>query len=119
MISYKGYGEWLWIHDVNVDAPLTHQVAGRTVDGFAVCLPPEFTSELRRSGLTDRVNRRCGTLLDWYEEEDIADAETLAFIAGFVDAAFPVQSDLRWLADDLVAFLMARVRSRGALTFRL
>jgi len=119
MADPSGYGEWLWIHDVDADPPLEAKAAGRVADGSAVCLPPAFASELKRIRMVDRVNRRCGTLLDWYEEEDVTSADALGFIAGFIDAAFPAMSDSRSLADDVVEFLMSRARAQRALTFRL
>jgi hypothetical protein len=81
-------------------------------------LPPGFSARLSASGLLDRVNRRFGTMLDLYEEEDVASPIVLSFIAGQLGPVFADRAD-EGVASELTGVLVAAAQEGQCLTFRL
>ncbi len=111
-----GYGQWSWVYvcdeepDRSTPAPGWH--------GRALCLPSEFSKRLREDGLLERVNRRFGCLLDYYEEEDLVSPIALAFMAAGLDSAFRGH-ELEALVADLVSFLLRAAAEEKCVTFWL
>ena len=111
------YGQWAWIHPCEIEPDLASKYPGPHADG-SIALPPSFARRLQAVGLLDRVNVRFGTLLDFYEEEDIDSPAVLLFLAGALQESFRGHE----IHEHIAAAVDLLVRSAEAgtcLTFRL
>lgn len=111
------FGQWAFIHPSSIEPDLLDRAPGLRPSGVFV-LPPEFNETLQASGVLRRVNARFGTLLDFYEEEDVSSAEALVFLSGALEELF-VGQHLQALVNELTSFLIESARSERCLTFRL
>jgi hypothetical protein len=111
------YGQWAWVHQCDVEPDLMAKSPGEH-EGGAFALPPGFAARLQSTGLLGRVNRRFGTLLDFYEEEDIASPAVLYFIAGCLQESF-IGHELHSLVGELVGVILNAADAHSCLTFRL
>jgi len=116
-VNAQPFGQWAFVHPCAIEPDLLDRVPGLRPSGVFV-LPPEFDETLQASGILGRVNARFGTLLDFYEEEDVSSAETLVFLSGALEELF-IGQRLQTLVGDLASFLLESARHEQCLTFRL
>jgi hypothetical protein len=111
------YGQWAWVHDCSAEPDLASKQPGLHADG-SIALPPSFARHLQALGLIERVNRRFGTLLDFYEEEDVEAPAVLLFLAGALQEAFRGH-EIETHVATLVDLLVRSAEVGRCLTFRL
>lgn len=116
-MTTEPYGEWAWVHHCEIEPDLSQKFDLPAGDS-AIALPPGFTARLAATGLLSRVNHQFGTLLDFYEEEDIGDPRILCFVAGSLAECFHGH-ELQARVQDLISFLLTAASSGQCVTFRL
>jgi hypothetical protein len=72
---------------------------------------------LHESGLLLIINDRFGTLLDFYEEEEIESANVIFYIADSLDELFNCH-EINILVEELISMLLLAVKNGRCLTFR-
>ncbi len=111
------YGQWTWVHPCDIEPDLASKQPGAHADG-SIVLPPSFARRLQAVGLLDRVNTRFGTLLDFYEEEDIRSRAVLLFLAGALEESFRGH-EIEVHVAAVVDLLVESAESGACVTFRL
>ena len=110
-------GRWSWIYTCGEEPEYSKRTPGRHAPG-CFCLPPAFGDRTFQTGLLRKVNIEFGTLLDYFEEEDIRWPEALRFVAESVEEAF-VGHDLEPLVREVAAFLRDSADAGRCVTFWL
>lgn len=109
------HGRLAWIGPCGTDPDRAERIPGERPDGT---FPESFLHHVGRCGILDATNRQFDTMLDRFEEDDIASQACLAFLAGQLDA-FRSHELEQLVRQDLVPFLLSAARRNQCLTFNL